>query len=344
MEQTFSRIDPLAESPRWDKLVVEHPRASVFHTSAWIRVLCQTYGYRPLCFVTEGGRPAILPLIEVDSFLTGRRGISLPFTDSCSALTSLDGDFRGLWKQALRVGQERRWRTFEMRDYEEGCGLSPSLQFYTHSLTLAENASVTFDLFDSSVRRAIRKAERSGVDVTVERSESAMKVYYEMHCLTRKKHGLPPQSYRFFQNIHRWIIEPGLGFLVLARVMDKPIAGAVFFRFCRKAIYKFGASDPQAEPLRPNNLVMWRAITELCANGCKTLDFGRTSLQNAGLRRYKASWGAIERVSRYLKWDFAKGANVQDRDKADGLHTSFFRLLPGNLSRIVGRLLYPHIA
>lgn len=340
----FRIVDPLADGSCWDGLIAKNPGGSVFHTSAWIRVLCQTYGYRPLCLMQEGAQPALLPIVEVDSIITGRRGICLPFTDSCSALTSTDSDITKLWNSALEVGRERGWRTFELRDYAEGRGFDPSLQFYNHILNLAGGPSKIFDSLNSSVRRALRKAEKSGVKVEIEKSESAMEVYYDLHCLTRQKHGLPPQPYTFFENILKWIIKPGLGFLVIARSSGKPIAGAVFFHFKGKAIYKFGASDPVAEGMRPNNFVMWRGINELCSAHCETLDFGRTSLDNTGLRRYKMSWGAIECVKSYVKWNFSKSAFVSDRDNAAGWHTGLFRLLPRDLSKLIGRLLYPHIA
>src|SRR5688500_186095 len=139
-----SVVDPLACGSRWDPLVLGHPEASVFHTSAWIRVLCQTYGYRPFCIVREGVQPALFPAVEVDSFITGRRGICLPFTDSCSPLTAGEHDFKELWNSALEVGRNRRWRTLELRDCDERSGFTPSLRFYSHGLSLAAGSSTIF--------------------------------------------------------------------------------------------------------------------------------------------------------------------------------------------------------
>ena len=38
------RIDPVCDA-RWSSLVEWHPKASIFHTPAWLRALAQTYGY-----------------------------------------------------------------------------------------------------------------------------------------------------------------------------------------------------------------------------------------------------------------------------------------------------------
>ena len=110
------------------------------------------------------------------------------------------------------------------------------------------------------------------------------------------------------------------------------------------AAYKFGASDPRHEALRPNNLVMWRAIQKFAASGFESLDFGRTSMHNAGLRRYKLQWGTREESLPYVKWDFSRDQVVPGVDRAHGFKNTFFRACPMTLSRMLGGMLYPHIA
>src|SRR5580658_8214826 len=80
-------ISPL-EHPDWDALATSHPDFSLFYSSAWAKVLTETYDYAPNYFVTKDGAGihSLLPLMEVDSWLTGRRGIALPFTDDCEPL------------------------------------------------------------------------------------------------------------------------------------------------------------------------------------------------------------------------------------------------------------------
>ncbi|HEY5214960.1 MAG TPA: hypothetical protein VIJ38_18275, partial [Acidobacteriaceae bacterium] len=81
-------LDPLSDS-RWPALVASHPQASVFHTHAWLSALKVTYGYRPLVLTTSAPRAPLTDAIvfcEVDSWLTGRRLVSLPFSDHCEPL------------------------------------------------------------------------------------------------------------------------------------------------------------------------------------------------------------------------------------------------------------------
>ena len=158
--------------------------------------------------------------------------------------------------------------------------------------------------FAGSVRRAIRKAERSDLDVRGEPDlEEAILEFYRLHVRTRRRHGLPPQPKSFFLNIHDEIIKPGSGFVVLAKRRSIPVAAAVFLHTGKKAVYKFGASDERHQDLRGNNLVMWEAIQFLAQNGFDTLHLGRTSFENEGLRRFKLAWGTVEETINYFRFD-----------------------------------------
>jgi hypothetical protein len=105
------------------------------------------------------------------------------------------------------------------------------------------------------------------------------------------------------------VIEPGLGTVLLAYERETPVAGAVFLAWNGAVTYKFGASDPAYWALRPNNLVFWEAIRAACVRGDRTLDFGRTELENHGLREFKCGWGAREEP---LVYTFAGGAPRSD--------------------------------
>ena len=77
-------INPI-EYPNWDELLLTSDQSIFFQTSAWARVLCESYNYTPLYFITKdnGRLTSLIPVMEVSSFITGKRGISLPFTDYC---------------------------------------------------------------------------------------------------------------------------------------------------------------------------------------------------------------------------------------------------------------------
>jgi lipid II:glycine glycyltransferase (peptidoglycan interpeptide bridge formation enzyme) len=109
-------------------------------------------------------------------------------------------------------------------------------------------------------------------------------------------------------------------------------------------VYKFGASDPAAQEMRPNNLLMWRAILTMKELGAKTLSFGRTSVGQEGLSRFKRSFGAKESTLYYAKYDYNRGDFVTEQaDRSSGLNAKLFRLCPKPLARLIGTALYPHV-
>jgi len=81
-------IDPLWD-PRWQALLARDSRASIFHHPSWLDALRRTYGYQPTVLTTTppGGELTNgVVLCRVDSWLTGRRMVSLPFSDHCEPL------------------------------------------------------------------------------------------------------------------------------------------------------------------------------------------------------------------------------------------------------------------
>src|SRR5271165_2171364 len=72
---------------RWEDLLQNHPQASIFHTRGWLEALRKTYGYAPVAFTTSplGYRLTNgVPFCEISSWLSGRRLVSLPFSDHCT--------------------------------------------------------------------------------------------------------------------------------------------------------------------------------------------------------------------------------------------------------------------
>jgi Acetyltransferase (GNAT) domain len=340
-------IDPV-NSTEWNREVLSHPDSSIFHLSQWARVLISTYGHEPvyLRFSCDDNLAALLPLMEVKSPITGNRGVSLPFSDFCAPLLF---DHRigvsSLLDAVNGIALKRNWRYFEVRSNGSVDSFTtPSEEYYGHELDLTRGADGLLAAVSPSVRRAIRKAQKSGLTVEISQTWASMLDFYRLHLRTRRRHGLPPQSLSFFHNILREIIKTGYGLVIVAKQGLRPVAVAVFFHSGREALYKFGASDARAQSLRPNNLVMWEAIKHFAASGFYKLRFGRTDTTDEGLRRFKRSWGGLEYQIRYFRLE---GVTRPSGDRVGRLnhrfYTHIFRRLPLFVNRTIGKLVYPHL-
>lgn len=343
-KDTLPRIvDPLREE-RWDQWVGAHDRASVFHSALWARVLREAYGYRPVYLVGGRAVPDVLPLMEISSPVTGRRGVCLPFSDFCEPLVETQEGFRRLWDGALAMARQRGWRYLELRGGEKFLHDAPFWTRYLgHELELSGGAPRLFKALRDSTRRNINKARKQGVEPLFSTSENALKVFYRLHCRTRKEHGLPPQPFSFFAKIRKHLLLKGLGRIVLGLYHGRPVAALIFFCFRKRVIYKYGASDRNFQHLRPNNLVMWEGIARFAEAGFSSLSLGRTDWGQEGLRQFKRGWGAQERTLFYYRYDLGEERFLAGPVKGPGRVEGLLRRFPLPLLRVAGALLYRHM-
>ncbi len=344
-EIRIEQIDPLTDSS-WDSQVRVQPDHSVFHLSVWARVLTETYLHRPtyLKIWVEGAVAALVPLMEVRSPITGRRGVSLPFADFCGPLWIEPRQRERVYQALLGLAAERKWQHLELRGGGvPAAGVACLRTYSAHELDLTSGISHVASQFPASTRRSIRRADRSGLNISISHDSAAMLRFYQLHCHTRRRHGLPPQPFAFFQSICRHLIEHGLGAIVLAEHAGMTVAGAVFFHSDGRAIYKFGASDKSHWDLRPNHGIMWRAIQYLADSGCQSLHFGRTSNDDSGLLRFKHSWAAAEGPLRYFRYHTGRQTWIAAVKPPVECLPLVFGHLPLSINRIAGRLIYPHL-
>ena len=287
----------------------------------------------------------MVPVMDVKSVLTGRRGVSLPFTDFCEPIIYDDLRPQDVLRHITTCGRDRGWKYIEFRGGKELLhDAQPSTVFCGHTLSLSCDEGKVFSNLKDGTRRNVRKAIKEGVEVETVRSLAAVKDFYKLNCMTRKQHGLPPQPYYFFKKVHEHIISEGLGFVALARCNDTAIAGNMYFHFGEKAVYKYGASDKAYQNLRASNLVMWEAIRWYCQNGFKELHFGRTELHHQGLRQFKAGWGAREDLIGYFKYDLSKSSYISTEvGRLRPFHTRIFSKTPISLLKdLWRRFLWAH--
>lgn len=327
----------------WNEEIFRTPGGSFFSTANWAEVLEKSYSYEPvyLTIRKQAALKALLPVMEVDSYLTGKRGVSLPFSDYCEPIVTDAAQFHELFTAALALGKKRRWRYLELRGGGDFFNKPESSEWhYTHSLDL-ENIGT--DSFSASTRRNIRKAENQNLDITFSTSPDSLQAFCRLNALTRRHHGLPPQPRRFFQCVRDHILLRNLGFIVLATLRGTAIAANVYFTFGDEIVYKYGASDRTLQHLRANNLVMWEAIRWGRDHGYRSLCLGRTEPGNDGLRRFKMEWGAQERIIRYYRYDLQNDTFTKTPWIVRPLHKQVFSNLPIPILNLMGRLLYRHM-
>jgi CelD/BcsL family acetyltransferase involved in cellulose biosynthesis len=338
-------LDPVRD-PRWSAFIDRCPAATAFHHPAWLRLLRDQYGYAmaAACVTdADGELCGGLPFARIRSMLTGRRLVALPFTDACPPLIAAGAppSAREELEAAVRAEQEGAGVEFEVRDWLPRLGGASGERFYDHSLDLGPDpAAVEAGFSKSQVKRGIKKAVREGVTIERTTEVRALDEFYRLHVETRRHQGVPTQPRRFIRRFEELFAE-GLGFVLLARWQGKPISAAVFLAFNGTLIYKYGASAREHLPKRPNNLLFSEAIRWGCLNGMSRLDFGRTDVDNEGLRAFKRAWGADERMLAYTR--LPAGARRSAVPGGSARLGFVIRRSPPLVGQMVGSVLYRHV-
>jgi CelD/BcsL family acetyltransferase involved in cellulose biosynthesis len=334
------------DDPRWAAFTRESPGATPFHHPAWAQVLSTVYGFPGFVIASTGDGGAVTagaPFLEPAHPLRPPRWVSLPFTDECPPLAASPDHKRALLSDVERAAEAAGVRRIELRAPAGDERWNGRADAVTHVLELSADADEARRRFSrSQVVRNIRRADREGVEVRAGTSDAHLESFYTLHTRTRRRQGVPVQPRAFFGLLGRRILAAGLGEILLAYVGEVPVAGAVFLSWNGTTVYKYGASDPHAWGRRPNHALFWTAVQRACARGDRRFDFGRTDSANAGLRAFKAGWGAVERPLVYSVMPRARHA------ERDGFATralgGAIRRGPIWVCRAAGEALYRYAA
>lgn len=348
-------VDPTTDR-RWDDFVRAFPNGTYYHLAAWKRVLEQTYHFQPIYLAAEtpdGSFEGLLPLFLVQSPLSGRKLVSLPFSDVCGPLASTERALRLLLDRAYAIAGSQRAKYLQIRSSRSDLqSAQPSLvadsRYADFVLRLNEDPNVLWtNPAMAKVRGHVRKANKSGVTVNRGDTDRDLSEFYALHLRTTKKHGMPAQPYAYFRNLVHTLGHDCEIRLLLARYEGRTIGASLFIAFGDCAYYAYNASEQSALALGPNDLLLWEAIQWACRAGYQRFSFGKTSLDNEGLVTFKRGWGAEAVPLRYYYYPDVVGLTSTaygEKSRKYQAITIAWRALPAPLTDRIGGLLYKHLA
>lgn len=344
MIQTIKLLELDPSDERWITFVESFTRANIFHHPAWINLLSECYNYRPFVISLFNSTDCIrsgLPFLEVNSILTGRRLVSLPFTDYCQPLYRDQKDIEDLTLGMVRLFHEKHSAHIEVRwELPARPNIQSSSNYVQHTLNLDQDIETISKSLHRTQRQNIKTAEKNGVEIKRGENLEYLHIFYKLHCLTRHRQGVPVQPWRFFELILDRIIKKGNGFILLANSRDHCLAAGLFLHWHQTLCYKYAASADEDQDMRPNHLLTWKAIQWGCENGYKVFDFGRTDNKNEGLRTFKCRWGAEETPLSYTI--LSEKIPQPSSSRTMFLMNKIIRNSPTWVCRLAGELLYRH--
>jgi hypothetical protein len=343
-------INPL-DDPRWGALL-HHQRASIFHTREWLSALQESYGYNPIGFTTS---PADEPLqnalvfCAVRSWITGRRLVSLPFSDHCDPLVSSPGEYKAIMTHVRDYVAKEGFNYAEVRPVVTAPfpppsppDLEPLEPFFLHTLSLGPPLEALFcGLHTNSFQRKIRRAEKETLICEEGRSDTLLHKFYHLLIKTRLRHGIPPQPLHWFRHL---ITSMGNRLTIrVASKDDRPVAAILTLAFRDTVTYKYGCSDENFNHLGGMPFLLWRTIQGAKETGMRQLDLGRSDIDNLGLVRFKDRLGANRLGLQYYRFASGAGPKRCYSPRNARVLNGLMYYMPNTLLVAAGRLFYRHI-
>ena len=306
-----------------------------------------TYHYEPVAFTTSNLSEALengWVFCQVDSWLTGRRLVSLPFSDHCDPLIGSTEELDAFadYLQQQREGEE--WSYVEARPLTVALTTKtfhPSSSFLAQQLSLTPSRRQLFArLHRDSMRRKIRRAEREGVIVQEDRSGALLEKFFYLQSMTRRRHRLPPQPRQWFRNVVRYFGDNCA--IWLASLHGQPIASILTLRFRKRLVYKYGASDAKFHVVGAMPLLFWRIIEQAKDQGLEDLDLGRSDLGDLGLITFKEHLGAHGHQIYYCRQG-TEQSQLTSRALPKFVVNGLCSFMPACVTNAAGKVLYRHI-
>ena len=341
-------IDPLHDV-RWPDFVRQHPAGSVFHTASWLEVLRRTYGYEPAAMSIsdlQGNLVSALVFCRINSWMTGKRLVSLPFSDHCEPLVSNEAHLLPLITKVQQVAMLAGYEYVEFRSKscltQSGANVWESDRFCFHVLDLRTNAEEVFGrLHRDCIQRKIRRAEKESLTVVDGPIASNLLQFYRLVVRTRRRQGLLPQPFRWFRNV-----VDCMGSAVNIRIASKgsqAIAGLLTIENNKCVTYKYGASDERFHKVGGMPYLFWLVIQDAIGRGFQEFDLGRSDINNKGLVSFKDRLGAARSYLSYWR----SPASAVRQSVVPSRSPDFLRracvCMPDNCLTTLGALVYPHM-
>ena len=311
-----------ADRQTWRDVLATDPHALVTQTPAWLDCLCDVGGYADASRLYElpDGRRLVLPLAR----RVGAGGIatqaSLPQSWGFGGLVAEGGLHPGDVQAVLGdIATSRSLRT-SLRPNplgaESWAAALPSGAVAVPRLAHVLHLGGGFDRvwkerFSSNARRAVQKAERSGLTVECDTTGRLVPVYYGLYERSLERWADTLHEPLWLARLRARRRDPQRKIEALARALgaaarvwvaslDGRPAAAILVLRGANAHYTRGAMDRElAAPTRANQLLHRLAIEDACTAGCQAYHMGESGT-SSGLARFKEGFGA--RPYRYAEY------------------------------------------
>lgn len=331
----------VSPAPRaaWWKTHALDPSGLVTQSPDWVDAMVETGSWvdASRCYTTPTGRNLVMPMVRRRGSVRtahwsfgegwGMGGVLAPGGPTPDDVAVVLDDLAGL--PALRIGIRPNPLRADVWQAASAGRQVATISKRAHVLDLSGGADVVWnERYRKNGRRDVRRAERAGVEVSVDTTGAFLPVFYDLFLTSVVRWAArahEPARLALFRARRR---DPLAKLEAMARRLGPAMRGyvarvdgvpaaAVIVLMGRNAHYTRGAMDLDvAGPTSASDLVQWRAIQDACAHGCEAYHMGDTG-DSVSLARFKEKVGAtaidyagyrLERVPLTAAEDRLRGA------------------------------------
>jgi hypothetical protein len=334
------KLQPFSEgATSWRELLASCAGVTLYHREPWTTLLTRAYGLSLWLLLLEEGNEVVAGCLFAQSPIS-RRFTSLSFSDECPPLSKRANAERELLEQLTeRAGAHT---TYEVRGIGGVAGWKTVECFANWRLDLDRPLGRIESGLALNFRRNLKRASRQAITIERGNSKDLLKRFYTMQLQSRRRMGLPPQPWHFF-DLTRDIFGAGGNFEVwMAQENAEDVASAVFLTDGDVVYYKWGARRSNYRSFA-NHLLFWNAIEEF-ARRARILDLGRADIRNQGLMRFKAELGASSATLPFSYFPRApKQVSPEVLTGGRAFLAGIWSRMPMAATKLAGRFLYRYL-
>ena len=312
-------LEPLKkeDSDVWDTMLRNCPNSTAFHSATWRDGLAGSFKQLTPAYLliqengtTVGGLPAFvfkpIPSIKLLHSMPWNQCGGIQLIEGTSGninllLQSVESHLNrivSVQSPCETVFTLSPWQTEDYGRRLNELGYCKYKESFTHLLKTHADYDVIWAGYKKSIRKAVRKAQKSGVSVYESDREVDLEAFYEIYLATQKRVMSVPKPL----SLMRFLFQSGLAKLVVAKHGGLIIAGVLYLYFNRTVTPWCGGSVPEFLEYRPNNAILHHIIKWACSEGYAWVDLGASPPENPGLINYKEQYRAKRfDYSSYLK-------------------------------------------
>jgi FemAB-related protein (PEP-CTERM system-associated) len=283
----------LANEALWDTFVEKHGAGSVFHLSAWQRLIENTFGHEPRHIMARdshrGEIVGVLPMFLVRSRIFGRMLISTPHAAYGGCIADSSETTWSIVDYARSLAKELQVEFLELRNFRNALddfSLTRKDLYVTFRQELKSDPDEDLLSIPRKTRAEIREGIRNGLEFKVDEIGTAE--FFQVYSQSVRHLGTPVFPKRLFENGRD---EFGSACRIFSVHWNGRLAAAVWTLFYKDEVVPyFGGSIREYNHLAVNNFMYWMLMKYGAENGYRTFDFGR-SKKGSGSFNFKKRWG-----------------------------------------------------